>query len=81
MEEVDDELVIKIVRLKKKKSKSVMNRGRSTKLEIPDREKREIERKGNFMIDLICDVINYFIVPLDLCLITVAAFCALLDNM
>ena len=27
---------------------------RSTQLEIPDREKRGIERKGNFIIDLRC---------------------------
>ena len=27
---------------------------RSTKLEMPDREKRGIERKGNFIIDLRC---------------------------
>ena len=36
------------------KMKSVTNLVRSTQLEIPDREKREIERKGNFIIDLQC---------------------------
>ena len=45
--------------MKKKKSKLVMNLVRSTHLEIPDREKGGIERKGN--------LINYFIVLWDLC--------------
>ena len=47
----------KTVRLKKK-SKSVTNLVWSTHLEIPNREKGGIERKGNF--------INYFILPWDL---------------
>ena len=58
IEEIDDELVIKLS-VWKKKSKSVTNLVWSTHLEITDREKEGIERKCNF--------INYFIVSWDLC--------------
>ena len=63
IEEIDDELVIKLS-VWTKKSKSVLNLVWSTHLEIPDREKGGIERKDNF--------INYFIVPLDICVSAVS---------
>ena len=51
-----------------KKSKSVTNLVRSTQLEIPDREKRGIERKCNFMIDLRCyKLFHWTVGPMDVC--------------